>query len=198
MEVSIITATWNRHEQLKKAVKSIQNQTFTDWEHIIVSDGPDPALKPILDSMGHTYKLYECGRNWGSVMRPNVGGIPKATGCNLASGNYIAYLDDDNQYLPCHLEKLVSKIKEGYDFVYSVIDTRTDFAKFGKNVLGSPPPRYGDMDTNIILHKWQNLLKHNWDGKGYQDDWFLVEKWLKSGLTWGWIPDVTVLWRPRD
>jgi len=44
--VSVLTPTWNRGiKMLNRCMTCVNWQTFSDWEHVIVSDGPDPVLR---------------------------------------------------------------------------------------------------------------------------------------------------------
>lgn len=108
MKVSVIVPTYNRPETLVRAVDSIKNQTYKDLEIIIVDDCSSLSV-PIIQ--GTTY--VRLSQNSGFHARPRNVGI------KLARGKYICYLDDDDEYLPNHVEVLVNAIESGdYDFAY--------------------------------------------------------------------------------
>lgn len=94
MLVSIIIATYNRNALLLETVKSILNQTYPDFELIIVSDGLlgiEEALKEkIADSRLRYYEIEHHGRP----------AVPRNFGINKARGKYIAFCDDDDIWLP--------------------------------------------------------------------------------------------------
>lgn len=195
MKVSVITATWNRRNLLNRAIRSLGAQTYTDWEHIIISDGPDPALYKIFK--WHQCKIVELGRNWHNASGGiNYGGVPKYVANYLAGGDYIAYLDDDNEYCPHHLKTLVDKIEEGYGFVYSKMDAY-NYDGLYLNTVGDGKPRHTSIDTNIIMHRWDLIRIANWQDNVYADDWQLVEKWLNAGVKWAWVDAVTVKYHAR-
>lgn len=198
MKVSVITATWNRHHILPRAMRSLAAQTFTDWENIIISDGRDDKLKEVVEktvaeiNKPYNYRIVELGRNWHQLSgRVNYGGIPKMVGTYLAEGQYIAYLDDDNEYYPNHLTDLVAKIEEGYDFVYGISEIVTQDQKL-EMYLGDGNPRFCHIDTSMVLHRWELIQKANWKGNIHADDWELFESWLRSGAKCGWVDKITL------
>lgn len=100
--VSVIVPTFNRPDTLVVALQSILDQTFQNFEIIVVNDyGVDVAdIVGWLNQQGNiTYVKHD--RNRGLAAARN-------TGLRLARGKYIAYLDDDDLFYPDHLETLVN------------------------------------------------------------------------------------------
>ncbi|HEX7616782.1 MAG TPA: glycosyltransferase [Thermoanaerobaculia bacterium] len=98
--VSVLLRTKDRPGLLAEALDSLRRQTFTDFETIVVNDGgPIPAalLEPAP------------GRALRVLAPPAPGGRTRALNAGLAAarGTYVAYLDDDDLYLPEHLDTLV-------------------------------------------------------------------------------------------
>ncbi len=98
--VSVLLRTKDRPGFLAEALDSLHRQTFSDFETIVVNDGgPIPAalLEPVP------------GRAIRVLAPPAPGGRTRAlnTGLAAARGTYVAYLDDDDLYLPKHLDTLV-------------------------------------------------------------------------------------------
>lgn len=196
-KVSVITATWNRHDMLVSAMKSLAAQTYTDWEHIIVSDGRDPSLESVVlaaaAEIGHpyNYKLVQLGRNWHELSgKLNFGGMPRNVGTYIAEGEYIGYLDDDNEYTPNHLEDLVAKLEEGYDCAYGMAEIyfKGEFVKH----MGDGKPRYGELDTSMVLHRWDLIRTANWKTEKRADDWEFHNALIEAGFKFGWVPKVTL------
>jgi glycosyltransferase involved in cell wall biosynthesis len=100
--VSVIVPTYNRPEMLAGCLRSILNQTYPNVEIIVVNDG-GADVKKIIESLNQQNKItsLEHHANRGMAAARN-------TGIAVAKGKYIAYLDDDDSYLPHHIETLVS------------------------------------------------------------------------------------------
>jgi glycosyltransferase involved in cell wall biosynthesis len=97
--VSVIIPSRNRPQMASKAVHSALSQTFQSIEVIIVIDGPDPAtvdeLKLITDDR---LQVIELATNMGAATARN-------TGIAKAQGTWIAFLDDDDEWLPTKIEQ---------------------------------------------------------------------------------------------
>lgn len=121
--VSVVISTYERAGYLDRALASVQAQTYKNYEIIIVHDGPAPEDVVAVCSKWHD-KFAENATTLTLVSLDENSGyqcVPKNTGTWLARGDYIAYLDDDNEWLPEHLEALVAEIEAGHDwpdFVY--------------------------------------------------------------------------------
>lgn len=98
--VSVLLRTKDRPGFLAEALDSLRHQTFTDFETVLVNDG-GPIHAGLL--------VPTPGRGLTVVFPPRPGGRTRAlnTGLAAARGTYVAYLDDDDLYLPAHLETLV-------------------------------------------------------------------------------------------
>jgi glycosyltransferase involved in cell wall biosynthesis len=119
MKVAVVTPTIGS-EHLKKCVQSVDNQTYRDLTHYIFIDGSqyEEQTKRILiqsPKVWHkTIKLEEnVGKGW-------YGHRVYAACSFLVNADVICYLDEDNWYEPCHVEKMVKKIEEGNDWVFSL------------------------------------------------------------------------------
>lgn len=99
--VSIITPTYNRPELLREAIQSVRAQTYEDWEMLIIDDGSEPASQPVVDAFDDPRLRY--------VQLPHVGrSAARNRGLELARGEYIGFLDDDDLFHPNKLELEVS------------------------------------------------------------------------------------------
>ncbi|PWB44012.1 MAG: hypothetical protein C3F12_12300 [Candidatus Methylomirabilota bacterium] len=109
--VSVIVPTCNRPETLRTTLDSITGQTYPNIEIIIVNDG-DADLQEVVNTYRQqrpvTYVVHDRNRGTGAA---------RNTGLKLARGEYIAYLDDDDRYLPDHIAVLTTALNAHPDHV---------------------------------------------------------------------------------
>jgi glycosyltransferase involved in cell wall biosynthesis len=99
--VSIVLPTYNRAQLLPRAIASIEAQTFTDWELILVDDGSTDDTKAV--ATGFAARL---GGRMRYISRPNGGcGAARNTGIDAARGEFVAFLDSDDEFLPTKLAR---------------------------------------------------------------------------------------------
>ncbi len=111
--VSVIVRTKNRPKLLGEALESLSAQTYSPIEVIIVNDGGIDVTHVVMSFIKRFHKLE-------LITHPSPQGRPQAanTGLKHASGDFIAFLDDDDLFLPHHIETLVSKASKNL-IVYS-------------------------------------------------------------------------------
>jgi Glycosyl transferase family 2 len=95
-KVSIVMPTFNRADTILRAISSAQSQTLTDWELIIIDDGSTDNTAALIPSDDARIKVHRQA-NAGFVAARNAG-------MQRAIGDYIAFLDSDDELLPFHLE----------------------------------------------------------------------------------------------
>ncbi len=109
--VSVIIPTYNRANLVSRAIKSVLNQTYQDFEIIVVDDCSEDNTEEIVKSFNDSRIRY-------IKHKKNKGGsAARNTGIKRARGKYIAFLDDDDEWLPSKLEKqimLFEKLSKHY------------------------------------------------------------------------------------
>ncbi|HKK53946.1 MAG TPA: glycosyltransferase family A protein [Patescibacteria group bacterium] len=100
-KISVIIPTYNRANFLPRAIKSVLNQTFKDFELIIVDDGSTDNTKEVINN----YLKNDDRIKY--IYQQNSGGPPKPknTGIKIAKGEYIAFLDSDDEWFKDKLKK---------------------------------------------------------------------------------------------
>ncbi|MBD0388947.1 MAG: glycosyltransferase family 2 protein [Nostoc sp. C3-bin3] len=98
-KISVIIPTYNRSYLIKDAIESVLNQTYQDFELIIIDDGSTDNTKEALAEYGERLQ-YIYQENQGRSAARNHG-------INLAKGEYIAFLDSDDVWFPDKLARQV-------------------------------------------------------------------------------------------
>ena len=124
--ITVITPTYKRHQYLKNAIDSVLAQTCTDFEQIVVDDNPadseerkltEEVMKQVTDPR---VRYVQNVKNLGGAAARNVGIF-------MAQGEYIAFLDDDDMYLPDRLEVQYKKMVENGWHYLKNIESGTQF-----------------------------------------------------------------------
>ncbi len=105
--ISVIIPTYNRAAVLQRAIESVINQTYKDWEMIIVDDGGNDNTKDLVSEYQSKYSniYYFKSPNMGASVARNIG-------IGLSKGEYIAFLDSDDFWTPGRLYSVYKKILE--------------------------------------------------------------------------------------
>ncbi len=106
--VSVIIATYNRVSLLNNAIVSVINQTYSNLEIIVVDDGSTDGTGDFVEQFGS--KIQYFFKNNGGVSSARNYGIKKS------SGELIAFLDSDDEWLPEKIEKQISFLCANPDF----------------------------------------------------------------------------------
>lgn len=99
--VSVVIPTYNRPHLLERAIKSVLQQTYDDYECIVVDDGSTEDIEASVEKFADsrlTYVAHEQNRG---------GNVARNTGIDAAAGEYVAFLDSDDVW---HPEKLAQQV----------------------------------------------------------------------------------------
>lgn len=155
--VSCIITTYNRTINiLKRAIDSVLAQTYAEIELIVVNDCPEnKELANDIEQLVKTY-LSSCKIPIQYIAHEKNSGacVARNTGINASTGEYIAFLDDDDEWMPQKIERMVGCIEKdsSIGMVYSQYIIRSD-----NDELLIKPPVY---DSNWFVH----LLGRNYIG----------------------------------
>lgn len=120
MKVSVILPTYRRDEDLRRALHSLAVQDFSDFEVIVVDDNVDMAWNQKVQQMISDLRVDHPAFNIQYFQNDTQMGSAQARnrGVSMASGEYITFLDDDDEYLQ-------GKIKRQYEFM---VDNQLDYS----------------------------------------------------------------------
>ena len=178
--VSVITATRNRRPQLEAAIASVLAQSHARWELLVVDDGSrDDTAEFVTACADPRVRLLRSG---GDGMGA---GAARNVGLQAATGDVIAYLDDDNRFDPHWLKAVAATFRVRPD-AYSVYGVRVvddDGRLFGGDPSGRPWIHFvawdadavatGNLaDMNIIAHR-RGTLRFD-ESIAYHGDWDLL------------------------
>ncbi len=145
--VTVIIPTYNRTKYLKNSIQSVLNQTYQDFEIIVINDAGE-EVEPIIESLNDPrIKYINHKTNKGVAAARN-------TGLKNAKGKYIAYLDDDDIYYTNHLQTLVEKLessknKVAYSDTYFV---QSSLDENGEEIIESKTLPYSfDFSKELLL-----------------------------------------------
>lgn len=204
--ITVITPTYKRHQYLKNAIDSVLAQTCTDFEQIVVDDNPadseerkltEEVMKQVTDPR---VRYVQNVKNLGGAAARNVGIF-------MAQGEYIAFLDDDDMYLPDRLEVQYKKMVEnGWDV--SVMDGATYNFVTGEKVAERHQKLHNGMTKNELIRS--HLLYHISGTNtfmfrasflkaigGFMDvpscqEYMLMQKALDNNPKFGYIPEIHI------
>ena len=197
--VSVIMPAYNAEKYIEKAIMSVVNQTYTNWELIVIDDGSKDSTSEIVEKLvkkDERIAFFANEKNMGVARTRN-------RGFDLAKGEYVALLDSDDIWLEEKLEKQLALFSEtDADIVYTsygiidvedkkykedyLVPSQTDFEKMlGENHIGC---------STVVLKK--NVTeKYRFNENFYHEDYVLWMQLLKDGHKAYGLTEVLVQYR---
>lgn len=151
-KVSIVMPVYNQEKYIKDTLVTLLNQTFKDFELIIINDGSNDKTFNVISSFKDPrLKLINNQKNKGLVYSLN-------RGLKESTGKYIARADGDDVYLPKRLELQVDFLDTHPDYVIVGCDAlRIDENGKEQGVIDHPE---NDREIRLQVIKWSNVLLH--------------------------------------
>jgi glycosyltransferase involved in cell wall biosynthesis len=167
-KVSVIIATYNRYSHLLNAINSVRNQTYKNVEIIVVNDGSTQTEYSNL--LGNNIIQINLPENTRMMFGYPCPGYSRTQGMRIATGEYIAFLDDDDIWLPNKLElQLEAMNKTGC--LMSTTDSYADYEIY------NPEKQYKRFYSEIDFEELQQI--HRRQGSSLLDNGF-PEIWNKN------------------
>jgi glycosyltransferase involved in cell wall biosynthesis len=145
--ISVILPTYNRPDMLKSAIQTILNQTFRDYEIIVVNDG-GVDVENIVSNLNINKNISYIKHAFNRGLS-----VARNSALKIARGKYIAYLDDDDVFYPDHLETLVGYLENNkLDVAYTNPYRALQIKERDKYLVKSRELRYSqDFDYDQIF-----------------------------------------------
>ena len=137
--ISVITPTKNRLELLCQAIDSVQAQTFSAWEHLIIDDGSEDGTAEEVSRRATDDPRIRYVRRGGAIAGANV---CRNIGIRESTADLILFLDSDDLLRPHCLERRVATMHRNLDL---------DFATFATAVFEKVPGDLGNRVNNDLL-----------------------------------------------
>lgn len=144
MLVSIITPTFNSERYLEDTYKSLCSQTYTNWEWLVTDDCSDDDSWSILSRIAESDKRVSIFKN----IKNSGAAITRNNSLSNAKGDFIAFLDSDDLWLPNKLEQQLNFMLRGVDFsftAYQLMDSSGNLTPRKVDTLQMNPISYIDM-----------------------------------------------------
>lgn len=141
---SIIIPTFNRGNHLIKCLKSLEKQSFKNFEVLVCDDGSTDNTKEVIEEFKVLLNLiYIYDTNFGGPAKPRNNGLKKV------NGEFIAFLDSDDWWYPNKLEITLQYLAD-HDIVYHDLDIYTKEGK--SNRIAKGRILSGNIAKDLILN----------------------------------------------
>lgn len=162
MNISVIIPTYNRATDVAEAIQSVLGQTHPAFEIMVVDDGSDDSTLETLDQFGEKITVIKNPENRGVSFSRNAG-------INLATGDWIAFLDSDDRWHPTKLGAQVNYHRKHPEIRISQCDEiwirngvrvnpMSKHAKQGGWIFEKCLPRCIVSPSAVLIH--QEVLEH--------------------------------------
>lgn len=196
--ISVVVPAYNEPDFLLEALRSVASQTVQPLEVIVVDDGSPRPLRQAAEAAGLGPRLR-------FVRQENAGGAAARNhGIALAQGDWIAFLDHDDRWLPHKLQRQLAAVQPGAGLVFCQLQS------FGVGAKGSsfpPEPPSGPMLRALLQRTWIRTLSTVLVRRALfaLDTWFRTDLAIANDLElyyriaersgWSFVPEVLVEWR---
>ncbi len=122
--VSVILPVYNRRHLIMRAIQSVEGQTFSDWELLIVDDGSTDGLESLILPLVLEHDKYRYLKHSNRKLSTT-----RNIGIHAALGEYVTFIDSDDEYKPDHLQQRLD---------YFAAHPHVDVVHGGLELVGPP------------------------------------------------------------
>lgn len=181
--ISVIIPTHNRSGMLKRAIDSALRQTYKNIEIIVVDDGSTDDTKDTVEYYCAAFNNIKYIKNATALGACNA----RNKGIELAKGEFVSGLDDDDEFTPDRIENLVKCYNDDYAFVCSdiiVIVTSGSYILTSKEYISFNDLLWGNIAGSQVLVRRERMLSLNSFNENLPSgqDW---DMWLRLTKKYG-------------
>jgi len=152
--ISVIIPTFNRYDSLLNSIRSVKNQTYKNIEILVVDDNSTDRRYENLKI--EDVKIIKLNKGSKQLLGYGCGAVPRNMGMKNAKGDYIAFLDDDDIWMPNKLEIQINEMKK-----YNSDMSSTD-GYIGKGYY-NPNKKYKIYNKEYYFEGLKKIYKFNKD-----------------------------------
>ncbi len=167
--ISVVMSVYNGQRYLRQAIDSILNQTYTDFEFIIIDDGStDSTREIVLSCNDRRIRFFENNENIGLTRSLNKG-------LQITRGRYVARMDADDISEPDRLDKQIAFLEDNPDCAVvgtflKIIDENSNYVQTAHKPVGDSEIRKHLMSDNCIAHGSAMIRKSCLADVGFYDE----------------------------
>jgi hypothetical protein len=167
---------------LNRTIPSVQAQDYGRVQHVVFSDGPDPALERRMMQLIQSRPRYAVLYAQFAERNPlaEFGSRPRNAALAYAVGEYITYCDDDDSLRPEHCRLMAEALDADPDAGFAVSRMVSHHAH--PVTVGWGPLALGNVGSPMIMHRRSVLDHGTWGPDSWTEDWDLIERWLDAGI----------------
>ena len=183
--VSVVVPIYNVEKYLLKCVRSIQEQTYSDLEIILVDDGSPDGCPAMCEDL-------KCEDSRIRVIHKENGGLSDArnAGIEVAGGDYITFVDSDDYIAPDFIQSMMSVLEDDIDIVCGGYERVTDKEEVLETRMAKEPRVLNNHDAMLEMVKnreirttaWGKVFRRNlfddirFDKGKYHEDIYIMHK----------------------
>lgn len=195
--VSIVLPVYNGEKYLKESIESIVNQTYQNWELIIIDDGSTDSTAQIARDYVKKDKRIHYYPNTQNMKLPRS----LNRGFTLTSGDYLTWTSDDNRYLPEAIGKMHDTLKNNNaDFVFASCRVINEVGEGIEYMMTSKKRLHEIIGQNIVGACFMYTRKAYDEVGEYNPEYALVEDfdyWQRLYTKFGAIAISEILYEYR-
>ena len=199
--VSIITPTYNCAQFIGETIKSVQGQTYPNWEMIIVDDCSTDNTREIVCA----YSAKDARIRYHVLEKNSGAAVARTTAMQAAQGSYMAFLDSDDIWYPEKLEKQLAFMQQtGHAFTCTSYEQMTEDANLlGRVIKSIEKTSYNRLlldcpvGNSTVMYNVERMGKFRVPNiRKRNDDALWLAMLKKEPYIWG-MPEVLMKYRIR-